>query len=129
MVTPQNFIQEENPSRVYNKFLIDSTNNLANIIYFEICIDVLVRAETFSAAYFFSNVFYIHIIFNSVFLTKLWMYYLLHLTISVDCEPVDIIFNKSMLLVSITPLRTCRTLLGLRAAFFCVANPNIPADK
>ena len=46
-----------------------------------------------------------------------------------DCEPVDIIFNKSMLLVSITPLRTCRTLLGLRAAFFCVANPNIPADK
>lgn len=50
-----------------------------------------------------------------------------------DCEPVDIIFNKSMqlnaLLVSITPLRTCRTLLRLRAAFFCVANPNIPADK
>ena len=81
MVTPQNFIQEENPTRVYKKFLIDSTNNLANIIYFEICIDVLVRAETFSAAYFFSNVFYIHIIFNSVFLTKLWMCYLLHLTI------------------------------------------------
>lgn len=50
MVTSQNFILEENPSRVYNKFLIDSTNNLAKIIYFGIYIDVLVRAESFSVA-------------------------------------------------------------------------------
>lgn len=50
-----------------------------------------------------------------------------------DCEPVDIIFNKPMqlnaLLVSITPVRTCRTLLRPRAVFFCLANPNIPSDK